>query len=90
LVDANKEIKKVMESEKVVYGKEQTIKYLKQANIKTVYISSNCPAETKEDIKYYALLGNVAVIELKENNEELGLVCKKPFTISVLSVLKKV
>ncbi|MFC1697226.1 50S ribosomal protein L30e [Nanoarchaeota archaeon] len=89
MAEIENEIKKIIETEKVVFGKEQTLKNLKINNIKNIYVSSNCPAELKEDINHYSDLNDVKVIELTENNEELGVLCKKPFTISVLSILKK-
>ena len=49
-----------------------------------VYLASNCPQVVKEDVKHYANLYNIKVIEAKENNEELGVICKKHFSISVL------
>ena len=38
----------------------------------------------KEDIKHFAKINNVKVVEAKEDNEQLGIICKKQFSISVL------
>jgi len=78
------ELKKFLKENKVIIGTNQVMKNLKLGKLKQVYLASNCPGNTKEDIKHYAKLNNVKVNELKENNEQLGVVCRKPFSISVL------
>jgi large subunit ribosomal protein L30e len=78
------ELIKLLKENKPLIGTNQVIKNLKLGKLKEIYLSSNCPKNTMEDIKHYAKLCNVKVNELKENNEELGTICKKPFSISVL------
>jgi len=80
------ELKDALKEKKVTIGTERTIKNLKMNRLKKVYISSNCKKEVKEDIEHYCKIYNIPLIALKENNEELGILCKKPFNISVLSI----
>jgi len=82
------EIKKLLKSKSLVIGTERTVKYLKTGKLSRVYCSSNCPQEVKDDLKYYGQLSNTPIINLEQANDEVGVVCKKPFLISVLSVLK--
>ena len=82
------EIKKQLLTEKVIIGTERTLEGLKKGKIAKVYISSNCPEEVRKDTVYYAELSNAEVILLKIPNDELGTVCRKPFSVSVLSVQK--
>ncbi|RMF05019.1 50S ribosomal protein L30 [Candidatus Woesearchaeota archaeon] len=82
------EIKKQLLTDKVMLGTERTLEGLKKGSVAKVYVSSNCPEETKKDIMYYADLSNAEVVLLKIPNDELGTVCKKPFSVSVLSVQK--
>ena len=42
----------------------------------------------KKDLKKYCGLSGANCIELKQSNEELGALCKKPFSVSVVSVVK--
>jgi large subunit ribosomal protein L30e len=77
-------LKKLLKEGKVIIGTNQVMKNLKLGRLKEVYLSSNCPKNTVEDIKYYSKLNNVKINELKEDNEQLGIICKKPFSISVL------
>ncbi len=82
-----KELKEVIKDGKgLVIGTQRTLKKLKMKEVKKVYVSSNCPKETLEDIKHYTKLNDVPLVELKEDNEELGVICKKPFFVSVLSL----
>jgi len=46
------------------------------------------PENIKKDIEYYQKLGNFEVEVLNYSNEEVGLLLKKPFKISVISILK--
>jgi ribosomal protein L30E len=41
------------------------------------------------DIKYYSSLGDLEIITLKRTNEELGVLCKKSYMISVLCLKKE-
>lgn len=82
------DIKKILKSKTLIVGTSRTVKYLKVGKLSKVYFSSNCPTSIKEDLKYYGDLSQTPVVELEQTNEELGTLCKKPFFISVLSVLK--
>jgi len=83
------EIKKLLKTKKLVIGTEITIKRLKAGKLAQVFVSSNCPDKIKKDIEYYSKLGGTNIIKLKIPNDELGIVCKKPFSISVLGVIKE-
>lgn len=82
------EIKKLLEEDKIIIGTNATTKQLKLGRIAKIYLSKNTPKEVKGDIEYYSKLGGVEIVNLDQNNEELGTVCRKPFPISVLGVKK--
>lgn len=82
------ELKKLLKEKKMLIGTERTIKNLKLGKVDKVIITSNCPEKVQKDIKYYADLGKAAILKIRCPNEELGIICKKPFAISVLSTLK--
>lgn len=81
-------IKKGIKQKKIVVGTENSIKNIKLEKADTAFLSSNCPADVRESVKYYAGLSNTKVVELPYSNDELNVVCKKPFVISVLVLLK--
>ena len=80
-----KELKEAVKEKKLIIGTDRTIKNLKMHKVKKVYIASNCKKDIEEDIQHYCKLYNINLTKVKENNEELGVICKKPFSISVLS-----
>jgi len=77
------QIKEALKNKPII-GTDRILKSLKSGKLKKILIASNCKAETKKDIEYYAKLAKVEVIKLDIPNEEVGLVCKKPFSIAVL------
>lgn len=82
------EIKNLLGDDKLVIGTDRSMKNLRQGNVQKVFLSSNCNAETVEDFEHYANMSEVEVEHLEAPNDELGVVCKKPFSISVISILK--
>ena len=82
------EIKKILKSGNVLLGTERTVKGLRLGKVEKVLVSSNCPARVEKDINYYAGLSGAETHKLEYPNDELGVICKKPFSISVLAVVK--
>ncbi len=86
-VDILKLLKTKSDEEKIVFGKEKVLKGLKAKQLKQVLIASNCPQAVKEEINYYAKISQVAVTQLEQNNQEVGVFCKRNFFVSVLGIL---
>jgi len=82
------EIRTLLKGKKLIIGTDKTLKNLKLGKIKRVYTSSNCAEKVFDSIQHYAKLSNAEVLKLKYANDELGILCKKPFSISILSVMK--
>ncbi len=77
-------LKKALKDKKMVFGKDEVFKKLRAGEIKTVFLASNCPSELRQMVSKYAKLTDAAVVELDVPNEEIGIICKKPFSITVL------
>lgn len=82
------EIKKLLNNPEMIVGTDETIKHLKKGNISRIFLCSNCSKQARADIEHYSRLSNTEIINLKQANDELGVVCKKPFSISVISIKK--
>jgi large subunit ribosomal protein L30e len=82
------EIKKNLKTTKLSIGTDETLKQLKLGKIARVFMASNCSDSTKKDLEYYCGLGSVELIKLDLPKDELGILCKKQFSIAVLSLLK--
>ena len=83
------EIKKMLKSGNIVLGTDRTIKGLRLGKVNKVLISSNCPAGVEKSIAKYANMSNAELHKLEYPNDELGIICKKPYSISVLAFLKE-
>ena len=88
MADSINEIRKIIKDEKAVVGTKEVIKNLKLGKLKKVYLSSNCPSDVKDDILHYADISKAEVVQLKQPNDELGVLCKKPYSISILGLVK--
>ena len=82
------DIKKMLKAGNVIIGTERAVAGLKLGKIEKIMVSSNCPAKVEKDINYYASLMGTEVQKLDYPNDELGIICKKPFSISVLALSK--
>lgn len=86
--DVEDEIVSAVEEDEAFIGTEETIKNLKKGDVKKVFMSLNVPKDIEEDIEYYSEDQDVEIIDLDLSNKELGTICRKPFSISVLSMSK--
>ncbi len=70
----------------VVVGLASVLKGLQRGTLVKVFLASNSPAKMKEDVIRYATLTHLPVQVLSQNNEELGVLCKKNFMVSVVGL----
>ena len=82
------EIKKMIKSGSLIIGTERSLKSLKLGKVEKVLMSSNCPSGVEKSINYYAGLSGAEVQKLEYPNDELSVICRKPFSISVLALVK--
>lgn len=69
----------------IIYGAESTIKQAKKNNVEKVYITIDC----HEDIEKKLKESKLNIIKLTLTKETLKELCKKPFNISVLAIVKE-
>ncbi len=82
------EIKKNLKTEKLVFGKNQTIKKIQSGEVVKIFLASNCKAEDCNDLEHYCSFNKIPIEKLDVPNTELGVTCKKQFSISVLCLIK--
>lgn len=82
------EIRKITKSKEAVIGTKEVLKNLKLGRISKLYLTSNCPEDIREKTLHYAKSGKASVFNLDIPNDELGIICKKPYSISVMALLK--
>ncbi len=85
VIDADIEsLKKILKEKHLVFGTERSMDLVKRGQAKAIYLSSNCPEEIVGDVEQYK--GDAEVIRLPIPNDELGTLCRKQFSISVLAL----
>ncbi len=87
-MDELNDIKKLVKTGKLIIGTNNTLNKLKNNNLAKIWLSSNVPKDIKADISKYSKINNVEIIGLDMPNDELGILCKKQFSVSVASVVK--
>lgn len=85
--DLESEIKNVLKSGKVIIGFNKSLKAIMLGKAKALIIASKIPKSYSDDIRRYANLSGVPVINFPGSSKDLGLVCGKPFPISTITIL---
>ncbi|MDA1196869.1 MAG: ribosomal L7Ae/L30e/S12e/Gadd45 family protein [Nanoarchaeota archaeon] len=86
--DGVTELRTALKGGKTLFGVEQILKGLRKGEIAQVFLSSTVAKESRETIVSYAKSDSVQVFELDMASDALGVFCKRPFLISVVSVTK--
>jgi ribosomal protein L30E len=81
------EIKNLSDDKKII-GTNEVLNLLKKKQIRKIFLTKNTPKFILAQIIHIAKLTDAQLVYLKHTNNELGIVCRKPFGISVLGVLK--
>lgn len=79
----NEDLKHLLASGKLVFGADETLKFLRAGKLVKVFLSSNCDVLVKSSIER----SGIGFVSLSETSDEIGVICKKPFSISIIGVL---
>ncbi|HME87029.1 MAG TPA: ribosomal L7Ae/L30e/S12e/Gadd45 family protein [Candidatus Nanoarchaeia archaeon] len=82
------ELKKLVDSKKLIIGAQRTMKELKKGTLKQIYLSVNCAPATKSTLESQARADKITVSQMELTSQELGVLVKKPFIVSMVAVLK--
>ena len=87
--DIDTNIKVAYKTGKIIYGKNQILRQLRQNPFKILIIANNCPKELVSQFNHYnSLMKNKLFIhQYKGSSWDLGLACAKPYMISVIGVI---
>jgi len=81
-----KELEQAIRENKVVIGSKEVIRALLRKELTKILVARNCPEDIKGRLR--SLAGDVALITLEENNEQLGELCKKSFSVATVGIKK--
>jgi len=85
--DVDTNIKVAYKTGKILYGKNQVLKYLFRENMfKMLIVSNNCPSELITQINHFdsLLKDKLFIYKYKGSSWDLGLACAKPYMICLL------
>lgn len=80
-------LKKELKTKEAIFGTK--IAFKKKDIIEKIYVAEDCPEEIKKRIEALAKQQKIELVFLEFSKEELKDICKKPFNISILSILGK-
>jgi ribosomal protein L30E len=88
VVNIQLRLKKELKTKGVILGTKKTIKNIlkKENKVEKIYVSSDCPEDIKNNLEKIKGV-DTELIYLDFTKEDLKDICKKPFNISVISVL---
>lgn len=81
-----KVIKNAVRDDRIILGYNRVIKEVKTKKPKLIIYANNIPKDKLENIIHNAKLTKVDVQEYPDDSVNLGLVCGKPFSVSVLAI----
>jgi large subunit ribosomal protein L30e len=87
--DIDNNLKVAYKTGKIIIGKNQVLKYLRQKSFKMIILSNNCPWELEMALNHFNTLSKnkVYIHRYKGSSWDLGLACAKPYMISILGVI---
>ncbi len=85
-MDISKLIKEKIKQDKVLLGYKSVMKSLKSSRPELIVYANNLPDDRKKMIEHNAKISNVEIKEYPNDNVNLGLVCGKPFSVSILAI----
>ena len=88
MADLANDIRLAVDSGKAVFGVKESIDSIMASTAKVVVVASSNKKDRINDIMHLAKLSNVKVVVFQGNPMNLGVVCGKPHSVSVLSIME--
>ena len=87
-MNAIDKIKKAMGNEKLIIGERATLRQLRKNQTNIVIVANNTPSIKIKELKSLCNINKIDFEIIEKDNVELGVTCRKPFGVSVLSIKK--
>jgi large subunit ribosomal protein L30e len=79
-------IKTRTKENRVILGYNTVMKSIKNGNPELIVVANNLPDDRRKIIEHNAKIAKIELKEYPNDSVNLGLVCGKPFTVSVLAI----
>lgn len=86
-VEANKEIRRAVDTGKVAFGFKECQKKLLTGTGEMLIVSKNIPQNDRETLKQIATVEGKKYYEYEDTGLVLGSVCGKPFVVSTMLII---
>lgn len=83
------DIRAFLQKKLLVIGANETKAEAHASKLKKIMVANNCPLALREELEKMCQLSSLEMEVLTFPNDELGVVVKKPFAVTVLGVLKE-
>ncbi len=87
MTDLTNNIRLAVDSGKVAFGINSVTDSLRDNRAKLVVAAKGAKQDTLQDIAHQSKISAVRLVLFEGNSMELGAVCGKPFSVSVLSII---
>jgi large subunit ribosomal protein L30e len=88
VINVERAIRTAVDTGEVLMGERETIRAVKNKEVKLVILANNCPPPLREDIQRFVELSEVPIYEFKGSSLELGAICGRPHVISMIGVIE--
>lgn len=85
-MDITKLIKTKVKENRIILGYRTVIKSIKTSRPELIVFANNIPEEKRRMIEHTAKIARIEIKEYPNDGVNLGLVCGKPFPVSVLAI----
>ena len=89
MADLANNIRLAVDSGKVALGVNKVKDSINENDAKLLVVASKNRADILQDIQHLSKISNIKTIMFEGNSIELGAICGKPYSVSVLSVIKE-
>lgn len=86
MVEIERIIKSAVKSGRVYFGAKQATQTAKNGNAVSIILATNAPSSTVDEVKRYAEQNGIPVFSYAGRSVDLGRLCGRPFSVSVLTV----
>ncbi len=84
-MDMNRALRQVVQTGEVHFGVRQAKRALRDHTAHLIVVPDNIPKDTLDELRG---VSKVPMVQFSGTNFELGTVCGKPFSVSVLTVIE--
>lgn len=87
-MNVDRSIRIAVDTGEATFGVKTTTNALLNKKAKLVILANNAPIDIEQDIKRYAKLAEIEVLQYQGSSLDLGATCGRPHFISTLAIIE--